>query len=297
MSRRQHGEWLKDKKSSNDVIANTTQGKSTEEMTRGIGGIKNPDGSPFLAYGETGAVTELRNQVVAARSVARLMDEVTRLRSGWTSDSARSEEWQRIKANWAQVKGLAKNLLKLGALSESDYELVDGFIGSPDPTGYRDPTAGILKARENLIQSTQDALAGAGYEGRFDIPRPKLAPPTESASDREFKDALRTPNAGEIMKAAQSGAGIVAPGREYDSDDVVLPTVRSTIDRLTQVAKSGPKVERDAARAQLEKLLTHGGTRGVRSAAEAALIEVGRPTESDGPRQATVKDSISEPVR
>lgn len=157
----------------------------------GVAGVTNKDGTPFIAQGTPEGVEKLRDKVAATRTLVRLMDEARRIRSGWTSDTARSKEWQELKANWAAAQGVAKDVLGLGALSGPDMELVNRFIGSDDPTAWRDPEAGISKARKNVINLTRDALGAHGDGAIFDIPDIiGNGGPKEQPGDAELKSVL-----------------------------------------------------------------------------------------------------------
>lgn len=165
--------------------------KAGELQKFGVPGVKNADGTTFVATGSPEGVEKLRTKVSAANTLVSLMDEARRLRTGWTSETAKSKEWQELKANWAAAQGIAKDVLGLGALSGPDMELVNRFIGTDDPTQMRDPTAGIQKARGNVLKLVTNDLKAHGYEGNFDIAditslnAPKLTP-----DQRDFKDTL-----------------------------------------------------------------------------------------------------------
>ena len=117
-------------------------------------------------------------------------------------------------------------------------------------------------------------------------------------SPTDIKAALTTPAPGDVIEAARAGKQLVSPGRKFDDDLVVLPEVRRTIESLLETAKSGPASSRDEARIKLEKLYTDGPNEGVRDAAEAALLDLGKPAEVvDEPQQATARDGISQPRR
>jgi len=165
------------------------------------------------------------------------MDEARRLRTGWTSDTANSEEWQQLKANWASATGVAKDLLGLGALSGPDMELVGKFLGTADPTQWKDPDAGIKKARENVLNIANDKLRAYGFDGTYSPP--DLGKPKEALSapgEEDFKsvmkgaqyapgDRLRNPTNPELSQAANAelstsmrtvqGLGAMLGGKDY----------------------------------------------------------------------------------
>lgn len=163
--------------------------KAAELQKFGVPGVKNADGTTFVATGSPEGVEKLRTKVSAANTLVSLMDEARRLRTGWTSETAKSKEWQELKANWAAAQGIAKDVLGLGALSGPDMELVNRFIGTDDPTQMRDPTAGIQKARGNVLKLVTNDLKAHGYEGSFDIADiTSLSAPQLTPEQRDFKD-------------------------------------------------------------------------------------------------------------
>lgn len=154
--------------------------------------IRNRDGTPFIPQGSAASIDKLRETKAATDTVIQLLDEARRLRTGWTSDTANSEEFQRLKANWAAAKGVAKDVLGLGALSGPDMELVDKFIGTGDPTSWKDPRAGIKQARKNVLSILNNKLHAAGLDGDYeppdlgDVPAPEL-----TEDEKTFKKSLK----------------------------------------------------------------------------------------------------------
>lgn len=279
--------WLPTAKKVQDLGA---EGRRTQ-LEREVPGLKQADGSPFIARGTPESVELLRKKVAATKTVVRLMDEALRIRTGWTSDTAQSEEWQQLKANWAAAQGVAKDVLGLGALSGPDMELVNRFIGSNDPTGFRDPDAGIKKARQNLINLTRDSLEGAGFTGKFDIPRTNLSAPVESPSDRAFKKSQRiTPAFEQVAKS----------GGDLSLDDVVPPDVQNTIVGLAAAARDADnEKEREEALKKLQNLVDTGGNEGIKQAARNALLHVGTEStsfdEAAGRSSQTARETIPPP--
>lgn len=314
MTEKDYSAWLKTKKLDEDltkteqeVVAGRSQGMSKEEAERGVAGLKQKDGSPFIAQGTPESVNELRKRVESTKFVVRVLDQIDRTRTGWSPDITKSDEWKQLKTDWAAAKGVSKDVLGLGALSGPDEALIEAFLsGGIDPTGMRDPGPGIERARMNIINLTRDSLEGRGFDGKFDIPKPKLSAAVESPSDARYKLAQKTPTLTDVIEAsggkadgrqpAELYAPFVAPGEAPDVDNVVLPQVRREIDALAQAAKNGDEeaIEKLSALA-----FKKGGNTGTRKAAEAALINAGRTPESfedvTGQRQQTARETIPPP--
>jgi hypothetical protein len=281
MSFNGYKKWLETRKLSSEATTGDAT-LSKEELEHGVGDLQTVDGKPFLAQGSTEAVGKLRDQVAAARNMVRLMDETRAIRTGWTSDTAKSKEWQEIKANWAALKGEAKNLLQLGALSESDYDLVDSFIGSPDPTKWQGRVEGIAKARENIINKTRTALNANAARGKvkFDIPYIAPTPPKATAADTAQKNALHAPSGQDVFDAGmptpikgpleiaheiENGKPAEVPAQADSLREAGLmgdvPKVdREHIDGLAEQLVSTDKAEREKAAALLQELAGAGKT-------------------------------------
>jgi len=116
----------------------------------------------------------------------QIMDRVQRLRTGWSNSLHDREELQKIQALWALNKVNFKNYAQLGALSESDYELVDKGLGTSDPTKFLDQSAGIKEAREALVRSLNNSMRSHGYDNPKDFQLPdtsELNIPAKDAID------------------------------------------------------------------------------------------------------------------
>ena len=189
--------------------------------------LRNRDGSIFVPAGSVASVDKLRDAKASSDTLVSLLEEARRIRTGWTSDSAKSPEFQQLKANWSAAKSVAKDAIGLGALSGPDMELIDGFIGTGDPTQWRDVDAGIAKAINNVSGMMTNKLRAAGFDGEYKAP----TPPKEAAgarvpgqddgalvdlmTDRPYKVTPRNPKGGlepdraeilrDIARAASGG--------------------------------------------------------------------------------------------
>ncbi len=272
------------------VTGNATRSK--EELEHGVSDLKQADGkTPFVAQGDAGAVSDLRKSVSSTRTLVRLMDEALALRTGWTSNTNRSEEWQQLQANWKNAVGVAGQVLGLGALSDEDFKLAAGFIGTDDPTQYRDPTPGIKKARENVIRMTRDRLESAAPPGgvKFDIPYIAPKAPEPSVSDKAYLKAQQKPTetttmveydqkhpevSGERYDPSLRYADQVSKGDEPTLANVIPAETRSYLADLQSLAKAGGDKGRDAV-TQLKSLVDTGGNAAIRNLASSALLELG----------------------
>lgn len=317
MTDKEYKAWLGSKKAGEELtkaeqeaVAGRSQGMSKEELERGIGGLKQDDGRPYVAQGTPEAVEALRKKDDATRTVVRIIDQIQRTRTGWSPDIVKSTEWKQLKADWAAAKGVAKDALGLGALSGPDEKLIENYLGGLDPTGIRDPAPGLERARQNMINMTRDALKSRGFTGKYEIAKPKLDAPTATPSDEAFRLAQKKPSDTDLIERAPgfkvgrgetvldyAGKNFVLPGQAVTYDNVVLPEVRREIDALAAKARSAEiSSDRDEALAKLQSLVNVGGNAGTKAAATAALESVGRPAESyediTGKRQQGARETV-----
>lgn len=176
---------------------------SEEYQKFGLPGVsvKSEDGKtsePFIATGSPEGVEKLREKIGASRTIIQLLSEAKRIRTGYSNNNLASrEEWQRLKQIWATAKAKGKDTLGLGALSESDYEVLDGYLGADDPTTWRDPTAGIDQARRTVMQDLNNAISVHNRSGKpFEIDDLVISDPKApvvSDEDKAVKEALAEP--------------------------------------------------------------------------------------------------------
>lgn len=260
--------------------------------------LRNADGT--VARAKTPELSKaISEKKSATDTIVQLMDEALRMRTGWSNSVKDRDEWQRISSNWALAKAKGKDALGLGALSEEDYKLLDGFLGSSDPTKVLSPVAGIKKARANILQMFNNDLRGYttyNNDRPYDIEDTSSPPPPrETVEDARVKRALRDEPSeaaldnqygawskkwagdhGGWKKAAEtygSNRDAAKAAREdYDSRHKVLPSTEQTINELARNAFHGKDpADRSTAEAHLAQLAEHGPNGATRDYAQAQL--------------------------
>jgi len=290
MSLKEYKAWQGLKEGSQKITAGETT-KSREELERGIPGLVQKDGKPFVANGTPEDIVKVRKAKAAAENMVRLMDEALRVRTGWSSNIGNSEERQKLKPIWGQVKLAAKQLYDLGAITESDVPLIEGAIGTDDPSSWKDPSVAIRTARRLTLDGINTTLTGLGYDGpRWGNPEPKLSTPDESSEDKAFK-ALQNRDIGSITSFQSDTdnlnpadrAGAVREDAPSDIQAGIPPTKRAVIEKWAIDARSPDEAVSTKARAYLTDLTTSGGNDAVRSAARRALDEATQPLAAETP--------------
>jgi hypothetical protein len=306
MSEKQHKAWLPQKKASQEISANES-GMSKEERENSIPGIKNPDGSTFVAVGRPEDISKARDQISAAKLIIRRMDEALRTRTGWSSDAGNSDERKRLQAQWGNVKVDAKNLLDLGAITASDVPLIEGVVGTDDPSSWKDPEAGIIEARRLIEDRIDTKLRGLNYQGeRWGIQTPSLKKPEKSSDDLAFERA-QDPEVGSLTSYGRDMQDERDPSKRASFDDVkatyksgtgIPPGIQSTIDKWGAAARSGDEAEQKLARERLISLVNTGGNDAVKAAARTALENANLASdEVAAPQQSVARETAPPPPR
>jgi hypothetical protein len=275
---------LKSTQSQIDRQAREAEEAGAKRVIAGFDGkpLVNADGSPFQADGTPEAMTDIRKRMAATRTVVRALDDLLNLRSGWTSDTVKSKEWQEVKQSYTTALGIAKDVLGLGALSGPDMNLIENFLGGAEPTGVRDPMPGIMRARENIQNITRDTLAAYGYDKADAVSIPNLsriAKAEESAEDIAHKRAMRR----------------VSPGGRMAADAGIAPVDSEVRDHVSNLAGQLAGPGRDMALAKLEQIAAEGNAATADLARKAIAEDLAkslRVGQQDEPTRATARDTV-----
>ncbi|MCA1833046.1 MAG: hypothetical protein ABR520_11290 [Mycobacteriales bacterium] len=187
---------------------------------RGVPGVTVPDpktgkDTTFIATGEPSEVAKLRTKKAASVTIVHLLDNALRIRDGYSNNNvADRAQWQQLQQIWGAAKAKGKDSLGLGALSADDYKLLDGYLGTSDPTSFRDPTKGIEQARRTVLLDLNDSLHASGFpeDRHFDVPdTSKPAKPRDTVNDRMLKMLLDDPE--NVAKSQYDPTGAPRPAR------------------------------------------------------------------------------------
>jgi hypothetical protein len=213
MTQKEWSQWAEGKKKSTDIaiagqdLAAKQRANDPNERNRelGIGDITYEDGSP-VQFRNPEFAGKLADTKASVDSVAQQLDEMIRIRnrSGWTSDTVKSKDWQLAQGALASVLLTAKNADQLGVLSGSDIELeMKKITGGLDPTGARDPTAAIKAARDRMINDLNAKIRGQAV-----VPKGKKLQrwePPNLAEPEETKPLIQGKTAVEQAEGAKLG--------------------------------------------------------------------------------------------
>lgn len=288
-----------------------------------LGAIRMKDGSVFIPKGGPEDYSRLTKAHNATLKLDATLAEIQRLGPEWLSDASNSAKKQKLDQLGTTAKLEAIQALDLGVPTGNDVALATGFVGTTDPTRFRDSTAGIAQARKTLNTAHNVQLHTAGLDKDWESPNltaiPK-APATaveriattlkaepdanpERARTAAFADAYKS--SGGDIKAAHAAAIEAADAARSGR---ISPVQRKGIESLKATALAGGE-DAQAAIAALEDVVLSKdeefarkptGILGVRhpwdkngnpvrNLAEAALSEIrsasepSEPTTSPGP--------------
>ncbi len=284
-------------------------GKANEAklyMERGIGGttvpvtdengnvtgvrhepLKNRDGSVWIPTGGEASVDKLRNVKAASETLIGIIDEVQRMGPEYLSDTANSKKLQEMKANWAAAKLEVKDVKQLGVLAGPDMDLIDQYLGTPDPTRWKDSVAGIAQARKNIVRGTNTLMQAHGLDGEWAPPDlGGLAKPADDEGTRSFEE-LKGSDYGKglherrgdysvgsiVKKIAGAGAGTSSVSAVGDvvGDIGKAGDIHKKLDAMLVMAGSKNNQVRDTGLSRLRTLANEGTSDTIRKLATEYL--------------------------
>jgi hypothetical protein len=271
---------------------------AAEYLKRGIGGtaeavtdkdgnvtgtrmvpLKNRDGSLFIPTGSEASVDKLRNEKVATDRLVQIMDQVQAAGPEWLSDRANSDKLQRLKADWAAAKLEVKDVKQLGVIAGPDLDLIEDFLGTPDPTRWKDSKAGIERSRGNLVRGMNTRMQAHGFDGEY---APKaLSGLKESTGDEAYKGLLNNTAGSDLGDRSITGmltnispAGAAKRQGSIAEGAVQAPELTSQVQALAAMARSGNNQAREIGYARLATLAQEAKSPVVKDLAAKALLEL-----------------------
>lgn len=178
-----------DKQAADSAAQAAADDKLREEAEkRGLGGLRQADGRPFLV-GSTEERSKLASKQAKTASASVIINRLLRAREehGWTPGLFRSDDYQEALADWGALNMSAKDIEELGVIAGADLELIKNVFGGAAGPGMRDPRAGLRRARDNWVSSYNEQLRARGYTGPDWSPAATLYDKQEAA---EYRDQM-----------------------------------------------------------------------------------------------------------
>jgi hypothetical protein len=185
------------------------------------GYITKADGSIWIPNGTEAQISDLQKQHAAATSLVQTLDAIRRVGPEWLSDTRNTEKAQRLKQLMGDARLQAIAAKNLGVPTGHDIELAENFIGTTDPTRWRDSVAGLIQGRESLVRDHNAVLRTHGLDKPWNPPdTSQPLAPKESEDDKWLKMLLDDPE--NVAKSNFDPTGAPRPARSdwepYPSD-------------------------------------------------------------------------------
>ena len=202
MSIKEYDDFLT-KQGKQSTIAKTKQEMGAErrklELERTLSGIVelDKDGKevPFIPKGgDQTEVNKLLARKIATYKLVNIMDKAMSIRTGWSSDIGKSKEWQELKPLWSAAIIEAKNVGGLGVIAGPDMDIIEGWLGTDDPTRARGVVHAVAAARRQFEDSLRIELGGFGLSpqaaAKFKIPNLYAKKATDRPTDTRLRMVL-----------------------------------------------------------------------------------------------------------
>jgi hypothetical protein len=135
-----------------------------------VGLLTTRNGEVWVPQGEESVVADFQKKHDAVVSYISTLDAIKREGPEYLTDIGNSEKYQRLKQLMGQARLQAIQVNGLGVPTGHDIELAEDFIGTPDPTRWRDSIAGLTQSRSSIVRDHNATLKGRGYDKVWDPP-------------------------------------------------------------------------------------------------------------------------------
>lgn len=206
---KEYSSWLEARSKDNTVSEPERKAAADQKkllMERTIPGVVNYDEQghavPFLIQGDETVSRQLKTKFAATQRIVDILDHAMALRTGWSSDTAKGEEWQRLQSLWGDAVMAAKEAGHLGALAGPDMDVIGRWLGTKDPTELRGVEAAVGQARQNFVDGIRNDMQHLGgldprAAGQFDIPNTYAKKGTNSPTQQAIEDTKKS-HAGQV---------------------------------------------------------------------------------------------------
>jgi hypothetical protein len=269
--------------------------------------LKLKGGEIFIPNGTSEDVTRLHKQHQAVLKLIATQDEIRKLGPEWLSDIRNTDKKQKLDQLFSQalLQAIAAN--DLGVPTGHDVDLAKNFLGTNDPTRWRDSVAGIDQSRRSLIVAHDRALKAAGYDRDWSVPDLGNKGSVRRPDDTQIA-SLEDSRWGSDTSAARWEAEIggvpwSSGVRSSDPNNVrarqyviehgnVLPSQAQTIASWGEAARGQDAKSRSKAVELLEHAANRGGNPAIRDLARQELTNsigqyAGESAPGDQPAGAT----------
>lgn len=247
------------------------------------GHITMRDGSPFIPQGEISVIAEAQKKYLAQERLRGIVNRMIELGPEYLSSTVNSDQYQQMKQEFDNARLEVLQFKGMGAPQSKDMEYAAGFIGTPDPTRWKDSVAGLKEGLKAMERDQAATFRGLGLDKEYKHPANADQSGAAPSAVQQLQTSLkREPDANpqrawqttyaQTLKA--SGGDIDAAKRAANealgSAGAITPVQRADLDKLKTQAIGGD-VE---ALAAIEDVAKTGGSATIKRMATEALSEI-----------------------
>lgn len=149
-----------------------------------LGPITKADGSVWVPTGTETQVSDLQKQHNAATQLVQTLDEIRRVGPEWLLNTTNSDKLQRLKELIGDARLQTLAAKNLGVPTGHDIELAEDFLGTSDPTRYKDSLAGLMQSRASIVRDHNITLKIHGLDKDWDPPDLSKLPTAAAEGDQ-----------------------------------------------------------------------------------------------------------------
>lgn len=226
----------------------------------------------WIPNGTEAQVSDLQKQHAAATALVQTLDTIRRIGPEWLSDTKNTDKVQQLKQLMGDARLQAIAAKNLGVPTGHDIELAENFIGTSDPTRWKDSLAGLIQGRDSLVRDHNAMLRTHGLDKKWDPPDLSHPPAAKDATaDKQLKMLLDSPE--NVARQTFAPDGSIRPARsseweafpeqrrrfrgdtprpDYHAHGVLL--MKQELDALARSARDPNAPDHDQAIAQIAKV-------------------------------------------
>ena len=153
-----------------------------------LANITNKDGSIWVPQGTEASVTELQKQHPQVVAYVQNLDKLRAMGPEWLSDIGNSDKKQQLDQIMGDLRLQAIALKGLGVPTGHDIELAENFIGTSNPTRWKDSLAGLMQSRETTVRDHNALLQSHGLDKAWEPA--DLGKKVTKQDDPDLREAL-----------------------------------------------------------------------------------------------------------
>lgn len=247
-----------------------------------IGLITKKDGSVWIPGGTEASVTDLQKKHSAATALVQTLDKIRALGPEWLSDVGNSDKKQQLDQLMGDARLQAIAAKGLGVPTGHDIELAERFIGTTDPTRWKDSLSGIMQSRDSIVRDHNVELQTHGLDKPWSPP--DLGTRVVNQSDPRLELLSKAPlsvdsAANELGATDDKNAGRIGSGKRQTEflnkaladNSGMLPSQKRQLDIFASAMAGNDPQKREDAGEMLTRIVKLGGNPAIKAYAQQLL--------------------------